>query len=101
MIVRAWRGLAAADRPDAYAEQFRRNVLPELKAIDGFLGVSLLRRQTTNGFEFLVLTRWKSMDAIRAFAGKDVGRAVVEPQAMTALVDYDRTVAHYEVLDES
>jgi hypothetical protein len=41
------------------------------------------------------------MDSIRAFAGKDVGRAVVEPQAMTALVDYDRTVAHYEVLDES
>jgi heme-degrading monooxygenase HmoA len=101
MIVRAWRGLAAAGKQDAYPEHFRRNVLPDLKAIDGFLGVSLLRRATSNGVEFLVLTRWTSMDAIHAFAGSEVGRAVVEPQAMTALVDYDRTVAHYEVVDES
>ena len=101
MIIRAWRGLAAAGRQEAYPEHFRRNVLPDLKAIDGFLGVQLLRRPTSNGVEFLVLTRWTSMDAIRAFSGSEVGRAVVEPQAISALADYDRTVAHYDVVDES
>jgi heme-degrading monooxygenase HmoA len=39
--------------------------------------------------EFLVLTRWSSMDAIRAFAGADVRKAVVEPAA-----------EHFAVLEE-
>ena len=40
------------------------------------------------------------MDAITAFAGEDVVKAVVEPEAMAALISYDRTVCHYTVLDE-
>ena len=51
------------------------------------------------GVEFLVLTRWESLDAIRAFAGDDIGRAVVEPGAVSALVEYDPRVQHYDVLE--
>lgn len=35
--------------------------------------------------------------AIAAFAGLDLGLAVVEPQARAVLLDYERTVQHYEV----
>jgi len=49
--------------------------------------------------EFLVLTRWTSMEAIRAFAGPNPERAVVEPGAIAALTAYDEEVRHYEVLD--
>jgi hypothetical protein len=48
--------------------------------------------------EFLVLTLWESMEAIRAFAGDQPELAVVEPEARAALVRFDSTVAHYEVL---
>jgi hypothetical protein len=48
--------------------------------------------------EFLVLTVWESMDSIRAFAGDNPERAVVEPEARAALVRFDDTVHHYEVL---
>jgi heme-degrading monooxygenase HmoA len=75
-------------------------VLPELKRIEGFVGASLLRRDSPDGVEFLVLTRWASMDAIRAFAGDDVEKAVVEPDAVAALVSFDRTVEHFEVVDD-
>lgn len=98
MIVRAWRGRAARENPGAYIEHFHKNVLPELKEIEGFLGASLLRENRAEEIEFLVLTRWASMDAVRAFAGTDVSRAVVEPEAVAALKDYDRTVHHYEVV---
>ncbi len=101
MIVRAWRGRASPANPGAYIEHFRRNVLPELEEIEGFLGASLLREDRAQEVEFLVLTRWASMDAVRAFAGADVARAVVEPEAMAALKDYDRTVHHYEVVEGS
>lgn len=66
MIVRAWRGYASLEKPEDYPDHFRRNVVPELKGIDGFLGARLMRSQTLEGFEFLVHTRWRSMDAIRA-----------------------------------
>ena len=100
MIVRTWRGRAAASNRAAYPDHFRKNVLPELKEIAGFLGASLLQRDRQDEVEFLVLTRWASIAAVRAFAGDDVSRAVVEPEAVAALVGFDRSVRHYEVVDE-
>ena len=41
------------------------------------------------------------MDAIRAFAGVDVEKAVVEPGAVAALIDFDGRVRHYEVVEEA
>ena len=100
MIVRAWRGKASVAKADAYPAHFRRNVLPELKSVPGFLGASLLKQATGAGIEYLVLSRWASMEAIKGFAGSDVAKAVVEPEAIAALVDYDRMVQHYEVIEE-
>jgi heme-degrading monooxygenase HmoA len=98
MIVRVWRGRASPARPDAYPKHFRDNVVPELRGIEGFLGASLLRHDSAGQIEFVVETRWASLDAIRAFAGANVTQAVVEPEAVAALVDYDRVVTHYEVV---
>jgi heme-degrading monooxygenase HmoA len=100
MIIRAWRGRAALAKPQAYPDHFNRNVLPELRGIDGFLGASLLREDAADHIEFLVLTRWQSMAAIRAFAGEDVGRAVVEPEAIAALDSFDDRVHHYSTVTE-
>jgi heme-degrading monooxygenase HmoA len=100
MIIRTWRGRAAPDNAHAYPDHFRRNVLPELRTIDGFRGASLVRREHDSQIEFLVMTRWASMEAIRRFAGEDVQKAVVEPEAVAALVGFDRTVEHYELLED-
>lgn len=100
MIVRTWRGRAAPSNRAAYPDHFRKNVLPELKEISGFLGATLLQQDQQDEVEFLVLTRWASIDAIRAFARGDISRAVVEPEAVAALVSFDRLVQHYEVLEE-
>ena len=51
------------------------------------------------GVEFLVLTQWQSMDAIRGFAGTEVDKAVVEPVAAATLVEFDERVRHYEVVE--
>src|SRR5688572_20585978 len=100
MIVRTWRGRAAPSRSQAYPDHFRRNVLPELHGIDGFRGASLVRRNLGEEVEFLVMTRWSSMEAIRHFAGENAERAVVEPEAVAALVSFDKTVEHYEVVED-
>jgi heme-degrading monooxygenase HmoA len=50
--------------------------------------------------EFVVFTYWRSMEAVRAFAGPSPERAVVEPGAIAALIDYDEAVRHYEVIED-
>ena len=100
MIIRTWRGRAAPSNPDAYPQHFRGNVAVELQAVEGFLGASLLRQERPDGIEFLVISRWQTMAAVRAFAGDDTGKAVVEPGAVAALVSYDDRVQHFELIEE-
>jgi heme-degrading monooxygenase HmoA len=100
MIIREWRGRASPKKAEAYPEHFRRAVVPELRRIPGFLGARLCRRSRDGTIEYLVLTRWASMEAIRAFAGAEPEKAVVEPGAIAALSDYDGRVQHYEVVEE-
>jgi hypothetical protein len=59
-------------------------VASRLGATVGYSRVTLLRDAQGETIEFLVLTRWTSLAAIRAFAGEDLGRAVVEPEAVAA-----------------
>jgi heme-degrading monooxygenase HmoA len=74
--------------------------MPELGSLPGFLGAHLSCRLLEGEIEFVVLTRWRSWEAIHAFAGEDIGCAVVEPGAKAALSRFDQTVQHYEVLEE-
>jgi heme-degrading monooxygenase HmoA len=99
MVIREWRGRADPARADAYPTHFRDNVLPELRGLPGFIGAHLARREIDGKLEFLVLTRWRSPDAIRAFAGTDVEAAVVEPGAVAALTDFDARARHYEIIE--
>ena len=39
------------------------------------------------------------MSAIAAFAGRDLDRAVVEQEAIAALLSFDTTVRHYRVFE--
>jgi heme-degrading monooxygenase HmoA len=100
MIIREWRGRADRSKADAYPAHFRNNVLPELRGIAGFLGAQLSQRHLTGNIEFLVLTRWQSLDANRAFAESDIAKAIVEPGGAAALLEFDATVQHYEVIEE-
>ena len=101
MIVREWRGRTNPSREQDYIDYFRRKVLPELGAIDGFLGASLLKEHRSGEVEFLVLTRWAAMDAIRRFAGEEIEEAVVHPEAAAMLLGFDRIVRHYEVVEDT
>lgn len=96
MVVRLWRGRAAVDRAGLYRHHFNYEVLPALRRIDGFAAAHLLERRLDDRVEFLVMTEWKSWDAIRQFAGDDPAVAVVADDAQQMLLDYDVRVEHFE-----
>jgi heme-degrading monooxygenase HmoA len=98
VIARLWSARAARAEAPAYAEHLRAHVLPDLRAVDGYDGAMLLERDTSDGTEILVLTLWRSLDAIRAFAGDDIEDAVVADEAAKVLSDFDRRVRHYELV---
>jgi len=98
MIARIWRGFAIPEKADEYAKHLQTSVLPELYQIDGFRGATLMRQDSARQVEFIVLTLWESMDAIRKFAGADAEVAVVAPAARALFREYDPTVRHFEVV---
>ncbi len=97
MIVRIWRGQAAAANADAYQRHVVDRVYPSLREIDGHRGAFLLRRQTGQQIEFLAVTLWESLATIRDFAGDDIEIAVVEPEARAVLSEFDSFARHYEL----
>jgi len=100
MVIREWRARALASQADTYPMHFREHVVPELQGTAGFLGAHLVRRCSGERLEFVVLTRWKSMAAVRDFAGPSPERAVVAPAVAAMVIDFDDTVTHYEVIEE-
>jgi heme-degrading monooxygenase HmoA len=99
MIVRMWRGQARAENADAYERFVTTKVFAALPAIAGHRGAYLLKRRIGNGgeVEFIAVTLWDSLAAIRGFAGEAIDRAVVEPEARAVLSSFDDVVRHFEL----
>jgi heme-degrading monooxygenase HmoA len=100
MIIRVWRGQTTQENGATYARHVSTRVLPSLQGIAGHRGAYVLRRDAGGRTEFLVLTLWESLEAVREFAGEEVERAVVE-QARAVLEEFDSIVRHYELLYDS
>jgi heme-degrading monooxygenase HmoA len=97
MIARVWSAQATRAHAPAYIEHVRGQVLPKLKAFDGYAGVWLFERSLGNDVEIVVTTFWRSVDALRAFAGNDPDRAVVAEEAAALLSQFDQHVRHYDI----
>jgi heme-degrading monooxygenase HmoA len=98
MIGRTWRGWTTLADACAYVEYLNRTGIPAHRARPGNRGAWILRRPRGDGMEFITLTFWDSMDAVRAFAGDDPDQAVFYPEDDRFLVDRERTVRHFELL---
>ena len=97
MIERVWRGWIAPEQAEAYERFLRDDFLPGAHAIAGYRGARVLRRQVGGEIEYLVITHFDSLDAIRAFAGEDAEQAHVAPAARALLRRWEERVAHYEI----
>ena len=100
MITRVWHGWTSPEDADAYEELLRTKILPGIHRVEGYRGADLLRRTVGDEVEFITLTRFESMDAVRAFAGDDYEQAVIEPEARALLARHDERSQHYEVILE-
>ena len=80
---------------DAYERFLLMELFPSMRDIPGFRGAELLRRPDGGEVAFVTLTRFDSLDAIRAFAGDDYEVPVLEPEALALLSHYDEQALHF------
>jgi antibiotic biosynthesis monooxygenase (ABM) superfamily enzyme len=98
VIARLWHGWTAPENADAYAEFLRTKMFPSIHRVPGYLGADLLRREDGDEVAFVTITRFESLESVRAFAGEDYEQAVVEPEARELLSRFDTRSEHYEVV---
>ncbi|MGI8772085.1 MAG: antibiotic biosynthesis monooxygenase [Acidobacteriaceae bacterium] len=103
MITRIWHGYTTPANADAYESLLRSEILPGIHRIAGYQGAHLLRRTlprtgSADEVEFVTLTYFDSLDAVRAFAGEDYEACVVPGEARALLSHFDARSAHYETI---
>jgi len=99
MIARTWRGATRLEDAEEYAEYIRGTGLKEYRETPGNRGAWLLWRPAGDRAEVLTFSLWESEDAVRAFAGDDIERAVFYPEDDRFLVERDLTAAHFRVVE--
>ena len=100
MIERVWHGWTDPDKADDYQHFLQYELLPGAHAIPGYLGARVLRRAAGDEVEFVTITRFASIEAIRAFAGDDAEQAHIAPRARELLSRWDERTVHYELAFE-
>ena len=98
MIARVWFGRTLPENAEAYYTYLTGKVFAGLRNIAGHQGAFVLRRTGDGRIEFQVTTLWRSMEAVKEFAGANPDTAVIEPYARALLVEFDLFVRHYEVV---
>ena len=97
MIARIWTARTTGGSLDGYRSHFDNAVVPEIRRLDGFVAAELLTRPHGDEVEIVVISRWRSLQAIAGFAGEDIEAAVVAPEAQPLLLSWDRRVRHFTV----
>jgi heme-degrading monooxygenase HmoA len=99
VIGRIWHGYTTEENADAYQRLLEDEVLPGIEdRAQGFDGVIVLRRHTGSSVEFITLTLWESLDAVKTLVGDDIERAYVPDDARKILDHFDERSVHYDVV---
>jgi heme-degrading monooxygenase HmoA len=96
VITRVWHGWTSTANADAYERFLLTELFPSMRKIRGFRGAEVLRRKEEGEVGFVALTRFATLDDIRAFAGDEFETPVLEPAALALLSRYEPRAHHYE-----
>jgi hypothetical protein len=100
VIARIWHGWATRERGRLRAAAPRPRVPQDRGARRRVSRGYVLRDDAGDEVEFVTMTLFDSLDAVRAFAGDDHEAVVVPPEARALLSHFDARSRHYETLIE-
>lgn len=98
VIVRIWHGRVPEGKAEAYRDFLVRRAVPDYESVEGNLGVEILVRKSGGVADFLILSYWESMEAVRRFAGEDYERAKYYEEDKDFLLEFEPNVQHYRIV---
>ena len=98
MIARTWHGAVRAEQAAEYSSYLQKTGVPDLTGTRGNRGVYVLCRIEGDRADFLMISLWRALGDIEAFAGEDTERARYYPEDANFLLELEPHVTHYEVL---
>lgn len=98
MIGRIWHGWTAREDADAYQDMLNSDVLPGIHRIKGYRGAYVMRRDDGDDVEFMTMTIFENIAAVKQFAGEDYTKAVVQGLAQKLLKRSDERSTHYDII---
>ncbi|GAB3547641.1 antibiotic biosynthesis monooxygenase [Noviherbaspirillum agri] len=100
MITRIWRGWTTPQNAPLYQELLLTEIFPGIarRGMDGYRGISLLRRDIGEEVEFSTVMWFDSITAVKAFAGERYEVAVVPPKARAVLSRFEDASSHYDTI---
>ena len=99
MIARMWHGKVPAEKAAAYHQYLLETGLKDSKGTKGNKAVFLLKREEKEITHFYTLFFWNDWEAIKEFAGEDVEKAKYYPKDKEFLLELERNVIHFEVIE--
>ena len=83
MISRVWHGWTTPANADAYEALLKSEIFTGIRdrQIAGYRGIHLFRRNLGDEVEFVTVMWFDTIEAVRAFAGEDYERDVVDSAA--------------------
>lgn len=98
MIGRIWHGWTTREDADAYQDMLNSDVLPGIHRVKGYRGAYVLRRDDGDEVEFMTMTIFDDLDAVKQFAGEDYTKPIVQGLAQRLLRRTDARATHYEIV---
>jgi heme-degrading monooxygenase HmoA len=98
MIARVWYGKTPEDKGESYLEVLKKTGVKSIQATEGNRGVLVLRRTVGETAQFVFISLWDSMEAIKKFAGPNPERAFYYPEDDQYLLEKSLTLDHFEVM---
>ena len=99
MIARIWRGWTRSWDAGAYARYLMATTIPQCRAAQGNRAAYLLRRGDGDRMEFVTITLWDSLAAMRAFTGENGEQPPLSADDARFLIGGGPAVVLYETID--
>ncbi|WP_325895079.1 antibiotic biosynthesis monooxygenase family protein [Grimontia sp. NTOU-MAR1] len=99
MIAREWKVRCPRYHEEGFISYLYETGVKETSETEGFQGAQIFKRDIDGKSEITLISYWKDLECIKAFAGEDIGIARLYPEDEKYELKPDFHVSHYEVVE--
>jgi heme-degrading monooxygenase HmoA len=97
MVARIWHGRTAAEKADEYRQYLFDAGIKKIASLPGNRGVQMMMSRRPNEAEFIVVSYWDSIEAIKGYAGENYTQVHDLPRDKEFLIDREPLVRHLDL----